>query len=126
MEFTIKTKIKATAEEIYSAWLSSEGHSEMTGGEADISEEEGEEFTAWNGYISGENIALDRNKMIMQAWRTSEFDDDEEDSQLEVHLHEIDGETEVTLIHSNLPEDGEHYRKGWHEHYFDPMKKYFS
>jgi len=29
MEFTLKTKIKSTAEEIYKAWLDSEGHTKI-------------------------------------------------------------------------------------------------
>lgn len=41
MEFTLKTKINATAEEIYSTWMSSEGLTKMTGGEAVISEKVG-------------------------------------------------------------------------------------
>ena len=38
MEFTLKTKIDATAKQIYIAWLSSEGHTKMTGGIANISD----------------------------------------------------------------------------------------
>lgn len=38
----------------------------------------------------------------------------------------MDGETELTLTHSNVPESGEHYIKGWDEHYFKPMKAYFE
>jgi hypothetical protein len=41
-----------------------------------------------------------------------------------VLLHELDGKTELTLVHSNLPETGTHYKKGWQEHYFEPMSKY--
>ena len=45
MEFTLKTKIKATAEEIYTAWLNSEGHTKMTGGKATASDKIGDSFT---------------------------------------------------------------------------------
>ncbi|MEO1262846.1 MAG: SRPBCC domain-containing protein [Bacteroidota bacterium] len=50
----------------------------------------------------------------------------EEDSQVEIILTEMDGETELTLIHTNVPENGAHYKKGWEDHYFQPMKKYFQ
>ena len=125
MEFTIKTKIKATAIEIYTSWLSSEGHTKMTGGMASISDKVGDSFTTWDGYIKGKNIALEPNRRIVQSWRTSDFEDKEEDSQIEILLNEVDGETNLTLIHTNLPESGAHYKKGWDDHYFQPMKAYF-
>jgi len=126
MEFTIKTKIAATAQKIYTTWLSSDGHSNMTGGDATISDKIGDTFTAWDGYIEGKNIKLEPFKRILQSWRTSQFEENEDDSQIEILLNEIEGQTELTLIHTNLPESGGHYKKGWDEHYFQPMKSYFS
>ncbi len=126
MEFTLKTKIDATAEQIYSAWLSSDGHTNMTGGIANVSGEIGENFTAWDGYIEGQNIELEPFNRILQSWRTSQFEKDEEDSQVEIQLSEFNGQTALTLIHTNVPESGEHYIKGWDTSYFQPMKMYFS
>ena len=126
MEFTLKTKINTTAKAIYESWLSSEGHSKMTGGAATISDKVGDNFTAWDGYIEGKNIELEPYKRILQSWRTSQFEEHEKDSRIKILLHEIDGQTELTLIHTNVPESGEHYKKGWDNHYFQPMKLYFS
>ncbi len=126
MEFTLKTKIDATAKQIYKAWLSSDGHTNMTGGTATISDIIGDNFTAWDGYIEGQNIELEPFNRILQSWRTSQFEEGEEDSQIEILLNEINGQTELTLIHTNVPESGEHYIKGWDNHYFQPMKNYFS
>lgn len=126
MEFTLKTTLKATPEEIYTAWLTGEGHTKMTGGAATGTAELGASFTAWEGYIEGKNIALEPYSRIVQSWRTSQFAAEEEDSQLEILLNELDGETELTLIHTKVPESGEHYIKGWDNHYFQPMKSYFS
>jgi activator of HSP90 ATPase len=126
MEFTLKTTIKATAKEIYSTWLDSEGHTKMTGGEAVASNKEGADFTSWDGYIFGKNIALEPFKRIVQSWRSSQFKENEKDSTIEVLLSETDGETALTLIHTDVPEDGEHYKKGWDEHYFQPMNAYFK
>ena len=125
MEFILKTNFNTTAKEIYEAWLSSEGHTKMTGGFANISNEIGGKFTAWDGYIEGVNIDLNLNKRIVQTWRTSQFDEDEEDSQIEVLLNEIDGKTELTITHTNLSDSGEHYKQGWEDHYFEPMRNYF-
>ena len=126
MEFEIKTTIHAPAEEIYRAWLNSEAHSNMTGGEASISDKEGAKFSAWDGYIVGENLELEPYGRILQKWRTSSFEDEDPDSHLEIVFDEVDGRTEITLIHTNIPEDGEDYETGWEEHYFQPMKEYFE
>jgi len=126
MEFTLNTTIDATPTQIYQAWLSSEGHTNMTGGKAKASDKVGGKFTSWDGYICGENIFLEKNHIIKQTWRSSQFEASKEDSILEIILKKQNGGTELTLIHSNIPENGEHYIKGWDQHYFQPMKSYFS
>lgn len=126
MELTLKTIIEASPKELYTTWLNSEGHARMTGGGASITDQIGAQFTAWDGYIEGINLELEPNQRILQTWRTSDFDTSDEDSRLEILLKDLDGQTELTLNHSNLPEHGEQYKKGWDNHYFQPMKKYFS
>ena len=126
MEFTLKTTIKASCAQIYTTWLSGAGHTKMTGGAAKITDKVGSKFTAWDGYIQGKNIALEPYGRILQSWRTTEFDEAEEDSQVELIMEEVDDQTELTLIHSNLPENGENYIQGWEDFYFIPMKSYFS
>ena len=126
MNFSLKTIIDTSAEKIYTAWLSSDGHTKMTGGAATISDIVGASFTVWEGYIEGKNIALEPNKRIVQSWRSSQFEKHEQDSELEIVFNEIDGRTEITLTHTKLPESGDHYRHGWDEHYFQPMKRYFE
>ena len=62
----------------------------------------------------------------MQSWRSSNFEDSESDSQIEVLLSENGEETTLTLKHTNVPESGEHYKDGWNKHYFEPMQHYFE
>ena len=126
MEFILKTNFDTTAKEIYESWLSSEGHTKMTGGSVNVSDKIGGKFTAWDGYIKGGNIDLEPHKRIFQTWRTSQFEENEEDSQIEVLLDEVNGKTEFTLIHTNLSESGEQYKQGWEDYYFEPMRNYFS
>jgi activator of HSP90 ATPase len=126
MQFTLKTHIPASPEAIYIAWLSSATHAAMTGGAAEATENVGDAFTAWDGYIEGKNMALEPHNRIVQSWRTSEFSDAEADSQIEILLEAVEGGTELTLIHTNVPPHGEQYIQGWENHYFTPMKAYFS
>jgi activator of HSP90 ATPase len=111
---------------IYTAWLDSKEHSEMTGGAAVCSDEIGQEFTAWDGYISGKNKQLIKNEKIVQNWRTTEFDESDPDSELQIDLKETEDGCLLTLTHSNIPEGQSNYEQGWIDHYFIPMKEYFK
>jgi uncharacterized protein YndB with AHSA1/START domain len=125
--FTLSTTIPASAQEIYDAWLDSRAHSQMTGGEAIMTDEVGAEVTAWDGYITGRNLALVPAERIVQAWRTTKFTDEHQDSIITLTLEEVDDGTLLTLVHSNVPDEQTSYeRGGWQQHYFEPMKAYFS
>jgi activator of HSP90 ATPase len=125
--FTISAVIPANPSDIYSAWLSTEGHAAMTGSPANADGNVGGTFTAWDGYIFGSTLELEPGQRIVQAWRTSEFPDKAPDSRLEILFEDVPGETKVTLIHSDMPEDqAGSYRQGWEDFYFKPMKEYFS
>jgi activator of HSP90 ATPase len=126
IEFVVSALFPASAEEIYNAWLTSEGHSNMTGSSASVSAEVGGEFDAWDGYIHGKNLELEPGKRIVQSWRTSEFSKDEPDSRIEITLKPVGKQTKLTLKHTNLPPRGGQYEQGWVESYFEPMKEYFS
>lgn len=129
MEFRLEYEFNTDAQTLYRAWLDSEKHSEMTGGEAIVSAIEGEEFTAWDEYISGTNIELKPNSYIKQSWRTVQFLEDQADSILELYFEDLESEiTRIILIHSNLTNSIEDraYENGWIENYFKPMSEYFS
>jgi uncharacterized protein YndB with AHSA1/START domain len=125
--YTLTTTLPASAREIYEAWLDSLAHTEMTGSEAIMSDEVGDEVAAWDGYISGRNLELVPGERIVQSWRTSEFTDAHEDSIITVTLEEVADGTLLTLVHSKVPEDQKSYEEGgWQVHYFEPMKDYFG
>ena len=125
--FTISTILPATPEQIYNAWLSSEGHSRMTGSLAEVKGEIDGDFKAWDGYIWGKTLELEPYRRIVQAWRTSEFPAESPDSRVEIQFEETKSGTKVTLLHTNIPdEQGDSYKGGWEEFYFSPMRAYFS
>jgi uncharacterized protein YndB with AHSA1/START domain len=125
--FTLTTTLPASAQEIYDAWLDSLAHTEMTGGEAAMSDEVGAEVVAWGGYITGRNLELVPGERIVQSWRTNRFTDQHEDSIVTVTLEEVAEGTLLTLVHSKVPADQTGYEQGgWQEHYFEPMQEYFK
>jgi uncharacterized protein YndB with AHSA1/START domain len=126
IEFTISTTIKTSPHTLYAAWMSSKGHTRMTGSPAVIQDKVGTSFTAWDGYIEGKNLELVRDQRIVQSWRTVEFLPEEADSILEITLAATQEGTRLKLHHSNLPPHGAQYEQGWEESYFQPMREYFE
>ena len=124
--FELKVRFPVNPQTLYDAWLDSEEHSNMTGGKASCSNKEGEGFSAWDGYISGKTIQLYPHTKIIQSWRTADFKNKDEDSELIIEIQETAEGSELLLIHKNIPEGQPDYQQGWIEHYFDPMKIYFD
>jgi uncharacterized protein YndB with AHSA1/START domain len=125
-EFTVADIIPATPQAIYEAWLSSIGHSAMTGSPAEATDQLGGTFTAWDGYIQGINLELTPYSRIVQSWRTLEFAEADPDSKIEVTLEPVAEGTRLTLHHTNIPDGQNGYYEGWKENYFEPMKAYFA
>ncbi len=123
----VSALIPASPEAVYDAWLSSEQHSEMTGGGAHIEPHVGGSHRAWDNYISGKTLELEPGKRIVQSWRSTQFPSDSGDSQIVITLAEENGQTRIEIAHTDIPEgQGPGYQSGWDEHYFGPMAAYFA
>lgn len=126
ISFSITQHFNVSAATLFKAWLDSDIHSAMTGGEAQCSDQVGGKFSAWDGYISGVNSALITNQKIIQEWRTTEFKNDDENSILRIKLEEVNNGCELILTHNKIPNGQPDYKQGWIAHYFEPMKAYFK
>lgn len=126
IQFTVSDVIPATPDEVYDAWQDSDGHSKMTGSPAHVCADVGGKFDAWDGYISGENLELERGRRILQSWRGASYEDSDDDSQIEVIFEAVEGGTKITLTHTNVPDDQGSHETGWSTHYFEPTKSFFG
>ena len=126
MEFEISDLFPVPPQVVYDPWLDSEGHAAITGSPATASADVGGEFTAHGVYINGKTLELIPGKLIRQSWRTQQFADSDPDSELKITLEAEGTGTRLTLKHTNLTGDGSHYKTGWVEHYFEPMKAHFQ
>ena len=125
--FTVSTLLPAKPEKVFRAWLSTRGHTAMTGSAAKVEPRVGGKFTAWDGYITGKTLELKPYSRIVQAWRTSEFADEDPDSRIEVLIEAAKGGSKLILKHSGIPKgQAESYESGWEESYFAPMREYFG
>jgi activator of HSP90 ATPase len=126
---TIKQQIvvSASPEEVYEALIDSKKHSEFTGSKATGKPIVGGRFTAWEGYISGKNLELEKGKRIVQEWTTTEWPKNYPPSKLEIVLKKKDKGTELTFVQSDVPADqAKEIEQGWIDFYWEPLKNYFQ
>jgi uncharacterized protein YndB with AHSA1/START domain len=118
-------KLPVPPAELYRAWLDGEAHGRFTGSTAKVEPTVGGHFSAWDGYIHGSTLELEPDRRIVQSWRTAEFPEGSSDSRIELRLEPVEEGTQLTLIHTEIPEgQADMYRKGWDEFYVIPMGNY--
>ena len=95
-----------------------------TGAPAEMSTEEGSEFSLWDGSIVGQNIAFIPGKKIVQEWY---FGDQPEPSIVTIVLHQHKHCTSVELKHTNIPdEDFNDIVEGWNTNYFGSLIEFYD
>ena len=126
---TIKQKviIPATPEEIYEAYTNPKIHSEFTGSKATGKPKVGEKFTAWDEYISGKYLELEKGKKVVQEWVDTDWPEGLPPSKFELTFKATADGTEISMVQSGIPAAREEeLLDGWTEFYWDPLKKFFS
>ena len=122
-----KVVIPASPEEVYNAFIDPRKHAEFTGAKATCDPTVGGKFTAWDGYISGRNLELEKGKRIVQEWVTAEWPKGYPSSTLELTFRKVKGGTQVRMVHSHVPvEQADDYRQGWIDNYWELLKDYFQ
>src|ERR1039457_4495251 len=102
--FTLLATLSAPPETVYTAWLNGKQHGAFTGGKATVDARVGGALTAWDGYITGTTVELEPSHRIVQRWRTTEFPAGSPDSLLEITLRPVATGTELTLVHTEIPD----------------------
>ena len=120
--------IRATPEDVYDALMTTRGHVAFTGASARISGRVGGKFAAWDGYIHGTNLELERGRKIVQSWRATEATwPDGHDSIVRFVLTPSRGGTRIQFNHSGVPsEHAGHLSQGWRDHYWAPLQAYLE
>lgn len=130
MPKTIVQKVvfkNTTPKDLYDLYMNAKKHSAATGAPAKISAKEGGTYSAHNGYITGKNLHLVKDRLIVQTWRAQGWNTDDIDSIFIISLEPKGKNVVLHAIHANLPDKhAESINKGWHNHYWEPWKKYLA
>ena len=117
---------KGNPQRVYDALLDSKQFAAFSGAPAEINREAGGAFSLFGGLVVGRNVELVPNQRIVQAWRPAHWDAGVY-SIVKCELKELGAQTRVVLDHTGFPEGSfRHLNAGWHEHYWEPLKKFLS
>ncbi|MEO7961045.1 MAG: SRPBCC domain-containing protein, partial [Ginsengibacter sp.] len=97
------------------------------GAPAKILNKTGASFSAHGTYISGKNIYLVQNELIVQTWRAESWSKNDQDSLFIFGLEKKGNDVVLNAVHANVPDNAEaSLKKGWNDHYWSPMKEYLA
>ncbi len=112
---------------VFEALMDSKRHADFTGQKASISRKVGGKLSAGDGYIEGQNLRIEKDKVIVQTWRTTDFAESEPDSQIMFHFSKKGKGTRLQFVHSKVPDRlAEEFRQGWIDYYWVPLKAYLE
>lgn len=113
--------------QVYRALMSSKGHAAFTRAPAEVSSKVGGTVSAYGDYILAINLALAPGKLIVQAWRASDWPKDAW-SIVTFRLATARGaKTKLTFTQIGVPaKAGKGIAKGWHDFYWKPLDAYLG
>jgi activator of HSP90 ATPase len=130
MAKTIVQKVvfkNTTPKALYELYTNAKKHTTATAAPAKITAKEGAKFSTHGGYITGRNLHLVSDRLIVQSWRTKEWDKDDIDSTFVIHLEAKGKNVVLYATHANVPDKhAESLTKGWNSHYWEPWKQYLA
>ena len=115
--------LKASPKALFDAFLDSRQHSAITGAKATTGRRPGMRFSAFDGALSGRNLMIVRDRLIVQSWRVSNWKKTDADSVLILRFSPARGGTRVDLTHVGVPaHDHKGVTKGWRSFYWLPWR----
>ena len=118
--FKLRYDIKASIDKVWQALVDPDQIKVWGAGPAKMSASPGANFSLWGGDIWGKNTKVIPQKLLVQDWYGGKW---ETPSIVTFELKENSGNTQLTLIHKNLPQEGwKEFYDGWKDYYLGPLK----
>jgi activator of HSP90 ATPase len=114
----------STAEQLFDIFMNPEKHSEIHGNAATkISSKEGESFSLINGNLTGKNLLVIPNRMIVQTWRGNVWDKPDLDSILALVFTNTPKGAKIQLVHAFTPDQ---FNELWEQVYWKPIREFLK
>jgi activator of HSP90 ATPase len=121
----LSTVLPAAAGKLFAMYLDPKKHAAITGGAVTISAKPNSRFRAFNGSLSGRTLMVEKNRLIVQSWRSTNFHADDADSTLFLGFHDAGkNKGRIELVHLDVPKgDYKGVSEGWELYYWTPWRK---
>jgi activator of HSP90 ATPase len=125
---TQKVVFKNTSpKSIYDLYMDAKKHAASTGWPTKISNKEGSKFITGGDYITGKNLVLMKNAMIVQTWRAKDWSKSDADSIFIITIEQKGKDAILNMIHANVPDKhASNLAKGWTSYYWNKWKAYLA
>ena len=113
-----------TAAELFDIFLDPKKHSDIhDGAEAKISNKEGDTFSLLDGHLTGKNLMIIPDRMIVQSWRGNVWKKDDLDSILILTFSDIKSYAQIQMVHAFTPKQ---FTELWEQVYWTPIREYLT
>ena len=117
----------AKPEKLFNLYMDAKQHSLIAGSPVKVSKKAGASFSAHGDYITGRNLFIIKDELIIQTWRAQSWTAEEPDSVFIIRLEKKGKDTVLHAIHANVPDQAEEsLSKGWYNHYWNPWKQHLA
>lgn len=117
----------ASPHDVFEMLMDSKKHAAFTGTAAKISREVGGKFEAWDGYNSGVNLELSKDRKIVQTWRGSDWPEGQYSKVTFLLEPAAGGRTKLTFMQTGVPAGfAKDISDGWKEYYWKKMESWIS
>src|SRR4030095_8709394 len=103
---------------LYNTYMNAKEHGVSVGVIAKIQNKEGAKFSAHDSYVTGKNLQLIKDKLIVQSWWASDWSKSHVDSTFILFFEQMDNDSIINMVHANVPE--KHFagvEEGWSDYY---------
>lgn len=120
-------RFEAKAADLFEMYMDSRKHTAATGGDAKLSRAVGGKFSVWDEYAWGTNLLVVADRLVVQAWRAADWDEDAPDSTLVLSFRDEGRKGVVEMVHSGIPDEAkDDLDAGWDDNYWKPWKAYLA
>ncbi len=118
--------LPAPADRLFAMYLDPKRHGQITGAPVTISRRVGSAFEAFGGSLSGQMLAVEAPRLVVQSWRSTNFGKDDPDSTLVLEFSPVGRmKGRIMLLHFDVPEvDYKGVTEGWKLYYWVPWREY--
>jgi len=117
-------RIAAEPSEVFAALTEAEKIEQWSEAPAEVSAQEGDEFSLFGARIFGKNLSITQNQKIVQEWKHGDW---EAPSTVTFELSEDGNDTVVQLTHLDVPEPAlDEITKGWEAFYLGRIREFYA